>query len=133
MRDGEQVASISLRAETGRLTLVYRVRIGGDDWEDVAETVLIARVACRFGGSRPYFICPGVVNGVACKRRVAKLHASGRYFLCRHCHRLAYASQSEDTWDRAFRRANNPTAPRRRSRHCRAVPATAQRHVAADL
>ena len=105
-RDGEQVASISLRAEADRLHLTYRVRIGGGDWEDVAETVRIVRVACRFGGARPYFVCPGVVNGVACGRRVAKLHLSGRYFLCRHCHRLGHASQSEDAWDRAFRRAN---------------------------
>jgi hypothetical protein len=47
-----------------------------------------------------------VVNGVACGRHVAKLHLSGRYFLCRHCHRLGDASQSEDALDRAFRRAN---------------------------
>ena len=62
--------------------------------------------ACRFGGERPYFICPGVVNGIACGRRVAKLHGSGRYFLCRHCYRLAHASQSEGGWDRMLRRAN---------------------------
>ena len=67
----------------------------GDQWEDVAETVRLVRVPCRFGGSRPYFICPGVVNGITCKRRVAKLHGPGRYFLCRSCYRLAHASQSE--------------------------------------
>jgi len=72
----------------------------------VNETVRIVRVPCRFGGARPYFICPGVVNGVPCGRRVVKLHGSGRYFLCRHCYRLAHASQSEGTWDRALRRAN---------------------------
>ena len=105
-RDGEQVASIGLRSEANRLHLHYRVRTGGGDWEDVTEPVYIVRVACRFGGSRPYFICPGVVNGVACGRRVAKLYLSWRYFLCRHCHRLAYASQSEDALDRIFRRAN---------------------------
>ena len=105
-RDGEQVASINLRAEHDRLHLTYRVRIGGGDWEDVAETVRIVRVACRFGGARPYFICPGVVNGVPCGRRVAKLHGPGRYFLCRHCYRLAHASQSEGELDRALRRAN---------------------------
>ena len=66
----------------------------------------IACVPCRFGGTRPYFMCPGVVNGVTCGRRVAKLLASGRYFLCRHCYRLAYDSQSESAWGRALRRAN---------------------------
>lgn len=105
-RDGEQVASINLRAEHDRLHLSYRVRIGGGKWEDVAETVRIVRVACRFGGARPYFICPGVVSGIACGRRVAKLHGPGRYFLCRHCHRLAHASQGEGAWDRTLRRAN---------------------------
>ena len=60
---------------------------------------------CRFGGVRPYFICPGVVNGISCGRRVAKLHGPGRYFLCRHCYRLTHASQSESGWDRAVRRA----------------------------
>ena len=105
-RDGEQVVSISLRTEFDRLHLTYRMRTGGGDWEDVVEAVHIVRLACRFRGSRPYFICPAVVNGVACGRRVAKLHLSGRYFLCRHCYRLGHASQSEDAWDRALRRAN---------------------------
>jgi len=105
-RDGEKVASIHLRAEHDRLHLSYRVRSVGEEWADVDETVRIVRVACRFGGTRPYFICPGVVNGIACGRRVAKLHGSGRYFLCRHCYRLAYASQSEGAWDRAIRRVS---------------------------
>ena len=65
---------------------------------------------CRFGGARPYFICPGVVNGMACGRRVVKLYGAARYFLCRHCYRLAYASQREDRYDRALRRANNMRA-----------------------
>lgn len=105
-RDGNRVAWIDLRAEADRLHLSYRVRIGGGEWQDVAETVRIVRARCRFGGARPYFICPGVVNGIACCRRVAKLHGSGRYFLCRHCCRLAHASQSEGAWDRRLRRAN---------------------------
>ena len=105
-RDGEKVASINLQADEGRLHLSYRVRVAGGDWEDVNETVRIVCVPCRFGGTRPYFICPGVVNGISCGRRVVKLHGSGRYFLCRHCYRLAHASQSEGAWDRALRRAN---------------------------
>jgi hypothetical protein len=106
-RDGEKVASINLHAEQDRLHLTYRFRVGGSEWEDVAETVRIVRIACRLGGARPYFVCPGVVNGIACGRRVAKLHGPGRYFLCRHCCRLAYGSQSEGDLDRALRRAND--------------------------
>jgi hypothetical protein len=105
-RDGEKVASINLRADADRLHLSYRVRIGEGEWEDVAETVHIARVPCRFGGVRAYFICFGVVNGVPCGRRVARLYGPRRYFLCRHCYRLSYASQSEGGLDRMLRRAN---------------------------
>jgi hypothetical protein len=103
---GERVAWIGLRAEIDRLRLIYSVRIAGGDWEDVVETVGIVRVRCRYGGSRPFFCCPGVVSGRACGRRVAKLYGPGRYFLCRDCYRLAYSSQSEGALDRALRRAN---------------------------
>jgi hypothetical protein len=54
----------------------------------------------------PYFACPGVLNGISCGRRVAKIYGAGAYFLCRYCYRLAYASQREDRYDRALRRAN---------------------------
>ena len=89
-----------------QLHLSYRVRSTAGHWEQVAEPIRILRVPCRLGGTRPYFICPGVMNGAACGRRVAKLHGAGRYFLCRHCYSLAYASQSESEADRDLRRAN---------------------------
>jgi hypothetical protein len=38
---------------------------------------------------------------------VAKLYGAGTYFLCRYCYRLAHASQRENRYDRALRRANN--------------------------
>src|SRR6185312_3187889 len=62
-RDGGQAASIGLRAAAHRLHLNYRIRTGDGDWEDIAETVRIVRVTCRYGGARPFFICPGVVDG----------------------------------------------------------------------
>jgi hypothetical protein len=105
-REGEKVASINLRAEADRLHLSYRVRSVGEEWAQVDESVRIVWIPCRFGGARPYLICPGVVNGIACQRRVAKLHGPGRYFLCRHCYRLAHASQRESVLDRAIRRAS---------------------------
>src|SRR5262245_34421685 len=60
-REGERVAWISLRAEMGRIVLSYRYRRNGGDWQDVEEHIRIEYVPSRFGGSRPYFICPGVV------------------------------------------------------------------------
>ncbi len=56
--------------------------------------------------ARPYFVCPGLFDGIACGRRVAQLHGPGRYFLCRHCYGLGNASQSEGAWDRTLRRAD---------------------------
>jgi hypothetical protein len=104
--DGNEVASIKLDAEAGRLHISYCVCVGAEKWKDVAEIIPIVRVPCRFGGSRTYFICPGFQNGPDCGRRVAKLYVSKCYFLCRLCNRLAYASQYEQPWQRARRRAN---------------------------
>ena len=104
--DGEQVASIGLRMREGFLALSYRSQVNGGDWEDIEETVPIQRVPCRYGGRRPYFECPGIVSGTHCRRRAVKIYMASRYFLCRHCYRIAYASQSEGHMDRAIRRAN---------------------------
>jgi hypothetical protein len=107
MHDGEQVASIQLRREGDLLRLSYRLRSHGGDWQDVEQPIPIIWMPCRFAGARPYFACPGTVNGIACGRRVTKLYGAGTYFLCRHCYRLAYASQREDRYNRALRRANH--------------------------
>ena len=105
-RDGEQVASLRFWRDANGLVLSYRVRDHGGEWQDVEQPTPIVWMPCRFGGGRPYFVCPGVVNGIVCSCWVTKLYGAGRYFLCRHCYRLAYASQREDRYDRALRRAN---------------------------
>lgn len=105
-RNNENTASINIRGGRERIVLSYRCRLAGADWEDVTETIAIQWRGCRFGGERPFFACPGVVNGRACGRPVVKLYSAGRYYLCRHCYRLTYASCSEDGVDRALRRAN---------------------------
>ena len=74
-----------------------------------------------------------LVNGVACGRRVAKLHGPGRYFLCRHCYRLGHASQGEDTWDRALRCANKIRQRLGGDPVWLRLSAKAERHVEADL
>ena len=105
--NGNEVASsINLRAEIDRLHLSYKVRVVDGKWEDIDETISIVHLPCRFGGSRPYFICPGPQNGTDCGRRITKLYFSCRYFLCRHCNKLAYQSQYEQPWQRAIRRVN---------------------------
>jgi len=110
---GNEVYSINLRAEAGQLYLSWHSRRrgvagrniitgegtdgGGTDGEEkcgdvtAAGIIPIVHVPCRFGGSRPYFVCPG--------------NLSNRYFLCRHCSGLVYASPYEQPWQRAYRRA----------------------------
>jgi hypothetical protein len=83
--DGSENVAEAIRATEADTEDAHRVPIGGGEWEEVNETIDIVRVPCRYGGTRPYFICPGVVNGIACGRRVAKLYGPRRYFLCRHC------------------------------------------------
>ena len=105
-RDGEQVASIGIRGGRDRIELAYRWRRSGAEWQDVVEPIRIEWRSCRFGGERPFFECPGSKNGIACKRAALKLYCAGRYYLCRRCYRLTYASRNEDNCDRSLRRAN---------------------------
>ena len=56
----------------------------------------ISSTPCYFGGRRWWFICPLVVNGLICRRRVGSLHLDdGKYFGCRHCLNLTYTSCQE--------------------------------------
>jgi hypothetical protein len=105
-RDGQQIASIACHTDKDRINLDYKVRHYGGDWEPIIQTIPITHIDCHYGGQRPYFLCSGVVNGRHCGRRVGKLYAGGKYFLCRHCYRISHSSQSEARYDRMLRRAN---------------------------
>jgi hypothetical protein len=104
-RDGEQVASINVEMERHSVTLRYRSRSCGQDWTNVEQRVAIAWTPCRFGGERPWFICSVYANDTYCGRQVAKLYDAGRLFACRHCYRLAYASQQESAHRRGLWKA----------------------------
>lgn len=92
--------TINVLAESGRIVLIYRT--GG---EDIRQSVEIQYTACNYGGRRPWFICPGVVKGVACRRRVGNLFGGGKWFLCRYCYNLAYQSQRETRENRLLIKA----------------------------
>jgi hypothetical protein len=99
-QDAVEVGRIDYEAQEGCLILKYKVQRYGDEWEHVRQSTPVVYLPCRYGGQRPYFQCPGVMSGRHCGRRVAKLFLGGNYFLCRHCYRLAYSSQSEPRYDR---------------------------------
>ncbi len=82
------------------VTLDYRVRRPGEGWRLVRERIALDRTACNFGGSRPWFRCPG------CGTRRAVLYGAGGQFRCRACHDLAYRSTREGAIERHRRRAD---------------------------
>lgn len=100
-RNGEKMASIQVRTEADRVTLIYRHRSGGGELKDEQYPVLMVWTPCHYGGKRTWFLCPAA----GCGRRVAILYGGG-IFACRHCTRLAYRCQRENLDDRATRRAD---------------------------
>ncbi len=90
---GEHLASIGFRAAEHSVSLSYSLN-------DVPmrQHVPVDRTTCHYGGERAWFGCP------RCSRRVAVLYLRNSGFACRLCQRVAYASQSGDASDRAWRR-----------------------------
>jgi hypothetical protein len=89
--------------------------------ESLDYRVVLTTTRPRYGGLRWWFICPLIVGGRPCERRVGKLYLppGARYFGCRHCHELTYTSaQTHDKRVDALRRnpellfamANDPEA-----------------------
>ena len=96
----EPVLTVAVKVLLRALELSHAVP-GADGGAELARyDVPTYWTPCRFGGQRPWLHCP------FCGRRVVKLYLVGRYFRCRRCGGLAYASQREDPADRARRRAN---------------------------
>lgn len=95
-KTGSVRASVYLDKEYGRyLQLDYSsTNVDTDKKIQIQYKVLITKTKCYFGGRRYWFICPGVVGGKYCGRRVAKIYAGNKYFLCRHCHNLTYKSRN---------------------------------------
>lgn len=99
-RNGAIVASIQVKADPGKVTLIYRHRYNGGEWENLSYPVSLEWMPCNYGGLRPWFRCPAR----GCGRRCAILYV-GKVFACRQCYRLAYPNQRETDDDRAARRA----------------------------
>ncbi len=90
---GERTASIGYRVEAEAVWINYSI-----DDKPSSQRVSIDRTACTYGGKRSWFVCP--IRG----ERVAVLYLRAGRFACRHCQRLAYASQSDDFINRTWRR-----------------------------
>ncbi len=81
--------------------MIDRVTSPGKPDEDLRYAIGVTWTPCHYGGERPWWICPNR----SCGRRVATLYLGNRYFLCRHCLRLVYASsQASGTIERPRQR-----------------------------
>lgn len=98
---GKSIATIQIDAHAGFIILRYRVTTPNTEAEDLMYRVGLSWTPCNFGGQRPWFLCPAV----GCGRRVALLYLD-RYFVCRHCLNLAYASQQETKEYRLMHKAH---------------------------
>ncbi len=104
--NGKRVGSINVSVKESAVVLSYSYRTRSvEPWQNVEQEIPLDWTRCHYGGERPWFLCPGWVNGKRCQRRVAKLHAAGKYFLCRKCHQLGYRSQVECRSHRLVRKA----------------------------
>ena len=67
---------------------------GESDPEIIVLPIRLQTTRPHLGGVRWWFTCPLIVDGIACERRVAKLHLppGSRHFGCRTCHDLTYRS-----------------------------------------
>lgn len=89
---GEESGRIGYSGTGGAVQLNFTV-----NGEPVRQLIPELRTACNYGGSRSWFACP------RCHRRVGVLYLRGATgFICRHCGRVAYASQSEDVMGRTW-------------------------------
>ena len=74
--------------------------------ESAEYRVCVTTTRLHHGGLRWWFICPLIVGGRPCGRRVGKLYLppQGRYFGCRRCNDLTYTScQESRKYDRLYR------------------------------
>lgn len=96
--NNQQVAGISIRVDIDHLlVLSYCLESTG---EVVEQRVQTQTSPCHLGGQRHWFTCP------RCNKRVAVIYSPGRYFACRQCGGLGYATQKEGAGDRASTKAD---------------------------
>ena len=97
-RRGERIGWICFDSADGEITLRYKTRPRGEEWQDRNYPVAVEWMRCRFGGNRAWFRCP------SCGRRAAILYGA-TLFACRRCLRLVYESTREAPYSRALTRA----------------------------
>lgn len=100
VESGKETGRIGYRGAPGAVKLDFTV-----NGHPVHQHIPELRTACNYGGWRSWFGCP------RCGRRVGVLFLRGQAgFVCRHCGRIAYGSQSDDDVGRAWRKQRKAEA-----------------------
>ena len=68
-----------------------------DGWtgkkENMNFRIDLTTTPCHYGGVRYWFVCPLTKSGIYCGNRVGVIYAISKWFGCRKCGEIAYASQ----------------------------------------
>jgi hypothetical protein len=96
---GERMGEISLIAQENGVRLLYHITGRDGAKTSIDEIVSFAYTATMFDGRRQWLLCR------KCGRRCRVIYG-GRYFRCRQCHGLTYASRNESPAQRAMHRAD---------------------------
>ena len=96
---GEKIGNIDYKVSGDLLTLMYKSRKNGGDWEPVDVDITLDYTRCNYGSSRIWMRCPH------CYRRCAIVYLADKYPACRKCYDLAYYSEAESHLDRFMRKA----------------------------
>jgi hypothetical protein len=101
-RGHKVLARVFITAKASCLTIRLQEWRADGTLSDAAETIDLMWTGCRFGGKRPWFICPSK----DCGRRVAIVYGN-RGLACRRCRHFSYPSQRIPPNDRALARAQD--------------------------
>jgi hypothetical protein len=96
--DGTAAGVISLETQRSRVILRYNAEELGGKSAQIEEPISLDQTKGGTGWNRSWFLCPG------CGRRSAILYLGGKYFKCRPCVGLVYASQKVTPSQRALSR-----------------------------
>jgi hypothetical protein len=102
-RNGDPIGEVHVASAADGVILLANAPglDSSEKWEQIAQGIRVTWMRCRFGGQRPWFLCPVTL----CGRKCAKLYLARGFFACRDCHRLAYASQREPVGLRGLHKA----------------------------
>jgi len=106
VHDGDTAWCVNGRVELDTVVLSNSVVAESEDQGPLEQRVHLEWTQCRFGGRRPWLLCPGRRTAQEpCGRRVTRLYETARSFVCRRCNSLPYRSQWEDADTRLLTRA----------------------------